>query len=1085
MTKVITPPMDFLADLHIHSPYSRGTSPTGDLAALFAWARVKGITVLGTGDFTHPAWFRHLQEELVPAEPGLFRLRDEGKVPPALVGVSPAPTAVRFLLSAEISSIYKRDGRVRKVHNLLFVPDLAAAAAVNARLAAVGNIEADGRPILGLDSRHLLEILLECAPAGFLVPAHIWTPWFSILGSKSGFDGIEECFGDLSPQVFALETGLSSDPEMNRLVSSLDRFTLISNSDAHSPAKLGREANRFRTALDYFAMREALRQPALGFAGTVEFFPEEGKYHLDGHRACGVVTGPEETRRSKGRCPVCGRPLTVGVLHRVRELADRQAPPAAAGPGWESLVPLPEILAELLDKGAASKAVLSWYGSLINRFGSEFRLLREVPLSDLEAVSPPLAEAIRRLRAGQVHRQAGYDGTYGVIRLFAPGERHEIAGQKALFRSAPRKAASAGAPVSRQPLARSTVGEDPPSPALPTSGPNPEQEQAIRSEARLLVVIAGPGTGKTYTLVSRLQHLLAQGLDPASLAAITFTNRAADEIRTRLAKGSADAAQVFVGTFHAFCLKGLRAETPGLTVVGDEERQLLLAALFPELSGAKRSLLAEAVAAHSQALATGEPEPPPEVARYLALLDQRQALDLEAVIPAWLERCRKDPAFRQRVVAPVRHLLVDEIQDLSESQYALVELVAAQASVFAIGDPDQAIYGFRGARPEFLFRFRDEQGAQVLPLATNYRSTTTILTAAGAVIRHNPGGGQVRLQARRRDLGGGIELAAFPQPTAEAAWVAQRVEALLGGTSHRSLERRQGSAGDREHGLGDIAILYRLQAAALTVAEALHQAGIPFQLVGAPPFFLQDGLAPAAALVQAAAGGAAEALLLAAAWPGLGRSAAETLARLPEAKRPSLAAMAGLPGLTAAQGRALAQLTATIEVFAAAAPAGLAPALAPVLTALGLDPASGPGKRLVDLAAAFGGDLAALARHLAENRQATVYDPKAQTVAVMSLHAAKGLEFETVFLAGLEDNLLPCRLPGLTTDLEEERRLFYVGLTRARSALALTHAASRTLFGQTYAQAPSRFLAEIPSQLLTRVAAPSPRRPAGRQLRLF
>ncbi|HEX2769714.1 MAG TPA: endonuclease Q family protein, partial [Geobacteraceae bacterium] len=366
--------MDYIADLHTHSPFSRATSKESTLAGLAAWARIKGIQVVGSGDFTHPGWFRRLKEELEPAEPGLFRLRNEENVPSPLPGVTPSAGPVRFLLSAEISSIYKRHGATRKVHNLLYVPDFAAAGRINARLAGIGNIASDGRPILGLDSRDLLEILLELAPEGFLVPAHIWTPWFSLFGSRSGFDSIEECFGDLTPHVFALETGLSSDPEMNRLISALDRLALISNSDCHSPAKLGREANLFSTGFDFFSLRDAIRNNRRDtFPGTIEFFPEEGKYHADGHRECRVCLDPHETRRLGLICPVCARPLTVGVKHRVMELADREQPVYPEGaPGFRSLIPLPEVLGDILGAGPSSKAVMHEYAEAINRFGSEF-----------------------------------------------------------------------------------------------------------------------------------------------------------------------------------------------------------------------------------------------------------------------------------------------------------------------------------------------------------------------------------------------------------------------------------------------------------------------------------------------------------------------------------------------------------------------------------------------------------------------------------------------------------------------------------------------------------------------------------------
>jgi DNA helicase II / ATP-dependent DNA helicase PcrA len=426
--------MDYIADLHIHSPYSRATSRESTLAGLSAWARIKGIQVIGSGDFTHPGWLRRLREELEPAEPGLFRLKNEGDIPSPLPEWTPSAGAVRFLLSAEVSSIYKRHGATRKVHNLLYVPDFASAERINGRLAKIGNIASDGRPILGLDSRDLLEILLEQAPDGFLVPAHIWTPWFSLFGSRSGFDSIEECFGDLTPHIFALETGLSSDPEMNRLISALDRFALISNSDCHSPAKLGREANLFSAGFDFFSLRDAIRDNRREtFKGTIEFFPEEGKYHADGHRDCRVCLEPHESRRLALRCPVCARPLTVGVRHRVLELADREEPvfPEEA-PCFFSLIPLPEVLGEILGVGPSSKEVMRQYGRAINHFGSEFNILLHAPVEEISLYSPILGEAVCRIRGGRVIRRPGYDGEFGVIRVFAEGELDRLAGQGGL-----------------------------------------------------------------------------------------------------------------------------------------------------------------------------------------------------------------------------------------------------------------------------------------------------------------------------------------------------------------------------------------------------------------------------------------------------------------------------------------------------------------------------------------------------------------------------------------------------------------------------------------------------------------------------
>lgn len=419
--------MRFYADLHIHSKYSRACSRDCDLEHLAWWAGWKGLGVVGTGDFTHPAWVEELRTKLVPAEPCLFRLRPELEAEVHERLPSACCTPVRFLLSSEISTIYKRDERTRKVHHLLYAPDFDSVAEITRRLARIGNLASDGRPILGLDSRDLLEITLEGGDGCYLVPAHVWTPWFAALGSKSGFDSIEDCYADLADHITALETGLSSDPFMNRRVSGLDRYRLVSNSDAHSPPMLGREATIFDTDLDYHALRRAL-DTGDGLAGTVELFPEEGKYHLDGHRACGVRTEPEETRRFHGRCPVCGKPLTVGVRHRVDVLADRPVhAPVPQLDRYRCLVPLPEVLGELAGVGPRTKTVAQQLDVLVGRLGPELSILQDLPLDALaEQAPPPLVEALSRLRQGTVVRDAGYDGVYGTIRIFKPAELEEL-----------------------------------------------------------------------------------------------------------------------------------------------------------------------------------------------------------------------------------------------------------------------------------------------------------------------------------------------------------------------------------------------------------------------------------------------------------------------------------------------------------------------------------------------------------------------------------------------------------------------------------------------------------------------------------
>ena len=422
----------FYADLHIHSKYSWATSRDLDLERLFIWARKKGIQVLGTGDFTHPAWKAELKEKLIPAEPGLFKLREEIQKSLERQYRMPPGKPARFLLEVEVSTIYKKGGKTRKVHHLLYTPDWEKADRLVARLAKIGNLQADGRPILGLDSRDLLEITLQSGEGCYLIPAHVWTPWFSALGSKSGFDAVEECYGDLAPRIFAIETGLSSDPLMNRRVSSLDRFALVSNSDAHSPGKVGREATVFHTEMSYSAIMKAL-QTKEGFGGTAEFFPEEGKYHLDGCRRCGVRLRPEETEACGARCRGCGKSITVGVMSRVEGLADRsELVLLPKESGFSSLIPLVEILSEIEGAGTNSKKVQRMYEKVLGAVGSEMFVLVSAPLDEVEkACFSHLAEALRRMRRREVIREAGYDGKPGVIRLFAEKER--LSEQKKTF----------------------------------------------------------------------------------------------------------------------------------------------------------------------------------------------------------------------------------------------------------------------------------------------------------------------------------------------------------------------------------------------------------------------------------------------------------------------------------------------------------------------------------------------------------------------------------------------------------------------------------------------------------------------------
>jgi uncharacterized protein (TIGR00375 family) len=408
--------MSYIADLHIHSKYSRATSPDMSPENIWKWAQLKGISAIGTGDFTHPMWADELKEKLEPTGSGLFRLKKEFQTDEIH---DSCRQDVFFILSAEISCIYSKNGKTRKIHSIVFVPDSADVERINAALSRIGNLSADGRPILGLDAKELLKIVMGVSPDAMFVPAHAWTPHFSVFGAESGFDSLEECFEEMTPHIHAIETGLSSDPSMNQRLKALDKITLISNSDAHSPAKIGREANIFDTEISYKAIVDALKTKK-GFSGTIEFFPEEGKYHYDGHRLCKINLSPKDTIKHNYRCPVCGKKVTVGVMHRVEKLADREEGFKLKGvPPFKSIIPLPEILAEVLKVGVNSKKVGNLYQNLLQKLGSEFKILIDVTLEDIErAGSPPLREAISMMRSGNVHIVPGYDGEFGKVKIF-------------------------------------------------------------------------------------------------------------------------------------------------------------------------------------------------------------------------------------------------------------------------------------------------------------------------------------------------------------------------------------------------------------------------------------------------------------------------------------------------------------------------------------------------------------------------------------------------------------------------------------------------------------------------------------------
>ncbi|MHB8068575.1 MAG: UvrD-helicase domain-containing protein [Desulfobaccales bacterium] len=930
--------MEVIADLHLHSRFSIATGKEADLEHLDLWGRYKGVQVVGTGDCTHPEWLKELSARLEPVAPGTYELKPDLALPLNLQGpMWDRLPRVRFVITGEVSCIYKKGGQVRKVHLLLLLPSLDAAQKLSARLGRLGNVTSDGRPILGLDAKYILELALEIDPAALVIPAHIWTPWFSVLGAKSGFDSLEECFEEHTSQIYALETGLSSDPAMNWRVSGLDRFLLVSNSDAHSPQKLAREANIFLVPPTFPDLAQALRTKA-GFGGTIEFFPQEGKYHTDGHRACDLRATPEETAAWGGICPHCHKPLTYGVMHRVLDLADRQ--PGAAAPEarpYESLIPLPEVLAQVLEVNPGTKKVNHLYFRVLEKLGPELGILRRAPLDDLAREGGNLlAYGIDKMRQGRVHIAPGYDGVFGEISLFTPEERREVLGQGALW--------SPPAPVPQKepsaPLTRTNRSEEPhhfkvSEPALQIAadpllaGLNPAQTRAVLHEGPPLIVQAGPGTGKTRALTHRLAHLVARrGVPPEEILALTFTRQAAGEMETRIHGLLPDfpgLSRLTIKTFHALGHQILSAQGEAREVADEEQRRQLLrqAAKKHKVPVAR---LEDRIIEWKQALKYPEDLEGADASEAAAFKDYEKGLrqeglwDYEDLIARPTLLLTRQPGLQEAYRRRYRHLLVDEYQDLNAAQYRLFRSLAAPfAQIMVIGDPDQAIYGFRGASPRYFTRFRqDWPDAVPVHFEETYRLPPPVLEAAMQV--RSRAGAAAGSMKTHQDGDQPLLLLERATEAAEARAIAREIERLVGGLSHLALEDAaiRHRSPEEKAGFRDVAVLYRLHALGPELERRLTAQGIPCQL-----------------------------------------------------------------------------------------------------------PRESVGPELDGL------DLAA------------------EKVKLLTLHAAKGLEFPYVFIAGCEAGLIPWEPEGEGyRDPEEESRLFYVGLTRASRQVFLTRARTRTLWGK-------------------------------------
>jgi len=1020
--------MKLIADLHIHSHYSLATSKQLTPPYLDFWAKIKGVNIVGTGDFTHPKWLNEIKTYLEPAEDGLLKLKKEYIIP----NNPQQQNLVRFILSAEISNIYKKNGKVRKIHNVILAPSIETVEKIQQKLIENKfNIFSDGRPILGLDARDLLEMLLEIDPNIIFIPAHIWTPWFALLGSKSGFDNPQECFGDMTKYIKAVETGLSSDLPMNWLCSFLDDFNLISNSDAHSPEKLGRNANIFDIELSYFEIKKAIEnQDNNNFIGTIDLYPQEGKYHYDGHRKCGIRWDPVQTLEHNGICPVCGKPVTLGVAHRVASLADRaDVNLRPIRKKFKYLIPLKEIISEILSVSPNSKSVDNQYFSLINKLGSELQILFEIDIQTIARTGGEiLAEAIKRMRENKVFIEEGFDGQYGKIKLFAKNELKNKGSNKNLF----------GLKITPQqePPTRKILNFDvekflllkqknkQPSKNLTkikTSSLTQEQQMAVESKEKFIFVEAGPGTGKTKTLTEKIAFLInQQKIAPTNILAVTFTNQAAEEMKKRLKNILKDTPLPDINTFHSYALKIIKNKIQNPIIIDDEQKSIIL----QELGVAKNKIqkLIQSFSYHKNTLNEFTDQQEKQIfLKYSEFLKKYSLFDLDDLIIQATQLLNNDKHIKKQFTK--NYILIDEFQDINNAQYLFLKsLLNENTSIFAIGDPKQAIYAFRGSNPSIIDSFIQEFNAKKITLSYSFRCTDNILKASAQIVKSE----QI-LKGKEK----GVKINIVPQQTqkSEAEFIARTIEKLIGGVRFFSIDSNitQGYENTEFQSLSEFAILTRTKNQHTYIIKALNDHGIPYQVIGEQPFYKQKPFSDILNILQ--------------------------FIKYPDNQFIKSNVKNFIPYI-----KNLKSEKEPIKIISS---------LWNNLFAKDYKEKTDEYKRFINIIKDK--SLDEIIEYMNLSMPADDYSAEIENVKIMTLHASKGLEFSCVFIAGCTEGFIPYTLFKKDVDIQEERRLFYVATTRAKKLLYLTYPKVINIQNKKFKRQESRFIKEIEKELTQQI----------------